>query len=787
MQSGISKISHFGAIACCLLLTAGLFAQIPSGVRGILRDAESGETLIGAVCRDTISGRRSITNTQGIFFISLTHNNGILQCSYPGYEPAFFSVSATDSIQEFRLSPGVSLGQVDITTAAEYRHTAPGLTSLPINRLRTLPSFGGEPDVLKTLTIIPGFQGGREGYSNLHVRGGGRDQNLVLLDGAPVYNTSHGGGFLSMFNAEILKKVDVYKGGFPARYGDRLSSVLDIRVRDGNRERFTGKVNVGLLTSSITAEGPVCGIPNTSFLVSLRYLNYDILSLPTRLQFKRNGYGNYLQYRVHDINAKINHTFKDQGQLFVNLYQGGDYNAARSVEVYSQQTKDSKDAKDIRNTAVTLGYLHPWGTRAFWQVSAHYSVYFGNFSDRSASTSNYGTAFTQSFQFNTSASRLVDRRIRWQADFWASPNHHIIAGVEGLLTGYSFGLEHRDSLVNNDSIASANVLKTPSSIYRNMEMALFAEDDWRLNSRLSINYGVRYSSYWYYSPGKAHYDSWEPRVALRQLIGQFASVKLAYTYMAQYQHQLIEKAAGFERERWVSAVTGVAPQRAHQWSAGWFSQIQDRHFTYSIEAYYKRLNHLIETVPILKYAPDYNQWSQYVYKEGKGVTYGVECQAEYRTGRWEGTLGYTLSWNYRQFEQINQGKRYPFIYDRRHILNLTGSYRLNEKWQVAAIFNLQSGSAFTLPVATLPTTPFFFTYQGYNGVNNAHLPLYHRLDVAFHKNWKSKRKQREQHFSINVYNLYNHHNVLFMYIKEQKLHTVSQFGFLPSLSYGFNF
>jgi TonB dependent receptor/TonB-dependent Receptor Plug Domain len=755
-------------------------------VSGYLRDAANGELLIGVKCLDSLSGISTRTNEQGFFILSGKNETFFVQCSYLGYNSATFRLIAKDSVVTLRLLEGQLINEVKITAERAYQRTMPGLTSIPVAKIKSMPSFSGEPDVLKAITFIPGFQNGREGYSNLHVRGGGRDQNLILLDGAPIYNQNHAGGFLSLFNSEVLKKVDVYKSGFPARYGDRLSSVLDIRVKDGNLTKRTGKSSIGVVTSSLSLEGPLAK-GKASYLIAARYFNFDLVTLRNRLKVKRNKFGDYIKYGFFDINAKINRNFKNDSRLYINLYFGGDNNNSVSLFATQNERSANKSWIKINNITASLGYSKPWGPRSFWQISLHQSFYKAEFGNSTKSKKVNSLQNYASENSNISHSGLSDTRLRFQVDTWVSNKHHLIYGIEGIAFRYDFGVDTRNKFTTQDTLSVENGFSLQSEPYQTAEVAIFAEDDWHISKKISINYGIRYSSYRALKPSPIRYQSPEPRIALRQLVNERSSVKLAYTYMGQYQHQLIEKVGGFERERWVSASALVPPQRAQQVSLGWYSALESIKTEYSIEAYYKKMSGLVESKTILRFTPDYSRWENAIYQNGKGTTYGTEFSLQKEGKKFSGTAAYTLSWNFRQFAEIDNGQKFPFTYDRRHILMLTGTYEMSKLWQFAANFSLQTGEAFSVPAGYVKANDFFNYYQAYSTKNNGRLPVYHRLDIAFHKNWISPKWKTPMRFSFNVYNAYNRKNAVFMYIKANKLHIISQFGILPSISYGFNF
>ncbi len=767
---------------------SGMYAQSYS-ICGFIKDARTGEALIAAVVYDSTTQVSAISNEKGYFCIRVSEEVRQLSFSYLGYREAIRKITELKGGNIIiRMEPNLNvLKEIVVKAPPVYERTLSGTNSIPINTIKTLPSFTGEPDLLKAVTYLPGVSGGKEGQSALYVRGGSRDQNLILLDGATMYNVNHFGGFISLFNPEVLKKVDVYKGTFPARYGDRLSSVLDVRTKDGNRQYWDGNFNIGLVSSSLLLEGPVKK-DKSSVLLAARSSYYGLLTLPAKIRINSGTPGDYYSISFYDINMKYSQQVGRTGSFYIHGYVGHD--GSRYQEFIPEN--DHFDTRQKQQTfSGSIGYTRSVGNRGFMTTGLYWTRYAYRFVDTSFQQKIFGTDELIASDNRHSKSRLQELRWKTLFDFWLQ-KHHLKAGWELARFQYKFGQGFGYVNTARDFADPASVVVTDSLsvqlfsvAHRAGEAALFFEDEHNLSPRLKINVGLRGSIYRYLNK-RTDYRSVEPRASVRMLVSKNASLKLGYAYVTQYTHLLLDRDEAFVRERWVSVTDEIEPQHVHQFSLGYFTRLGN--IDLSTEAYYKKMNGLTASKPPLKYEPDLTRWEDFISTGGKGKSYGLEVLVEKNSGKFTGALAYTLSWTSRQFADLNFGRSFPFTYDRRHVLNVIGSFPIpSRKLKVSFNWTLQSGEAFSIPVGYIQTNPFFYGYLVYDGINNGRLPYYHRLDISLQRKWVGK-SGRVKRFSLNIYNVYNRQNALSIYVDQNnKIKQISQFPIIPTISYGIQF
>ncbi len=770
-------------LVCFLLISLAKQTQAQSSysVCGFIKDARTGEALIAAVCFDSISEISAISNEKGYFCIKVNENSHQLSFSYLGYKTQSQPITKLNGGScIINMEPNLNiLNEVVVREAPLYKRTLSGINTIPISTIKTLPSFLGEPDILKAVTYLPGVAGGKEGSSSLLVRGGSRDENLILLDGATLYNTNHFGGFISMINPEIIKKVDIYKGAFPSRYGDRLSSVLDIRAKDGNEHKWKGNFNVGLISSSLLLEGPVKK-EKSALLLAIRSSYYDLLTLPGRLRFNAGSEDQLLSISFYDVNLKYSQHVGNTGSFYIHSYLGNDFN--RYAERLGLDHFDNSQKQ--RTKAMSIGYTQGLGRRGFLSSSLHLTNYYSRFLDAGYQDMHYALNHTTVSDERKFRSNVQELKWKTLFDFWLK-RHHLKTGMEISHFQYDFGLNFESITTENDIISDTLSADLFSVIHNANEAAVFIEDEYAISPKMNINLGLRASKYTYLNK-KTTYSSLEPRAALRMMLSKQSSIKLGYAYVTQYAHLLLERQEEFEIERWVSSTDKVPPQRAHQYSFGIFTKIGN--IDIGAETYYKKMHGLTESKPPLKIDPDFTKWEDFISVKGKGEAYGLELLAEKNIGKFTGSVAYTLSWNFRQFADQNFGRRYPFTYDRRHILNVVGSFPIpTRKLKISFSWTFQSGDAFSLPTGYIQDNPLFAGYLTYDGKNNGRLPAYHRLDLSVQRKWAAKNG-RIKRLTLNLYNAYNRQNALSIYIgSDNKIKQISQFPIIPTISYGIQF
>ncbi|MDA3818656.1 MAG: carboxypeptidase-like regulatory domain-containing protein [Prolixibacteraceae bacterium] len=759
------------------LLFVSFLGTAQSVITGTIVDAETHETLISAHCTDVATNNSVVTNNQGYFTIEVANGNVLLDVRYMGYELQELSLNIkSDTTIQIEMFPkSVEIDEIRVIGETPiHEQTLLGKNVVSLASIEKGVSSFGIPDLMKAITSIPGIASGRDGRANVFVRGGDRGQNLVLLDGAKLYSTNHFGGFLSLFNTEIVKQVDVYKGGFPARYGGRASSVIDIHTRDGNRKHFKGKFNLGLLNSSFMAEGPIN--EKMSYMVALRTSYYDLFSLPGKFKINKYSGVNYFNVRFFDINAKISYYISPRNKFFINVFNGNDENifAERRSNTYYEE------GYEINNRCITFGNYNSLGAALFLKNTATYSLYSN---EVNTSTDVYEIG-NESLTEVESTSNIHEYNLQSKLEYYPNNRHAIKMGVEYSNYHFNPGKNTTYEMYANTGFENDTTYGYHLNLNAN-EVSMFVEDEMKLGSRLFMNVGLR--QVFFIGSGK-NYSRTEPRISLRAMLNDNLSVKAGYSVMNQFNHVVVNSFGIYENEIWMASTNKIPPQHARQFSMGVFSTIPSAGLSFSAEAYYKNMSHLLE----YKVKPDENAVIQNIdellFGGGEGLAYGVEIQSKYKRKRFAAELGYTLAWNYRKFDELNGGEWYPFLYDRRHSITAQISQQFSKGYSVNANFVFSTGTPYTMPVGYVKEDKYMFEYFAYNGYNNVRLPNYHRLDVAFIKKWKTK-KGRNQSLKFDIYNAYARQNALLIYYDKYtgKVKKKSMFSIVPTINYSLEF
>ncbi|MEM7659053.1 MAG: carboxypeptidase-like regulatory domain-containing protein [Bacteroidota bacterium] len=774
--------------ACFLAILLGATLSVLGQkwtISGYVVSEEGQEALTGVSVVDSLSGKGTYTNAYGFFSLTLTAGSVALRAGFTSYasQTRTFVLQKDTSIQ-FSLFP-LSLSAVVITAESQKNQPKLGQLQFSVEQLEQVPALFGEVDVLKALALAPGVSTGIEGTSGLLVRGGSTDQNLLLLDGAPVYNASHLFGFLSVFNSDAIRQLDMYKGNFPARYGGRLSSVVDIRLKEGNAQKHTGKANIGLLTSKVLREGPLG--ERSSFLISGRASYLGLFLLPVYLSYQNGGADTYFNYWLYDLNAKVNHEFRDGSRLFLSVYGGQDYWRVRDGD--PRQGAD-RFGLTWGNQTATLRYTRLLGDKLFLQSQMTFSRY--RYQIETASEAPRGSAEEDEVLLARSKVRDLSAQVQW--DYYPSPVHELRWGLTAIRHQFSPGR----ILLSGSIDSTFGDVAIPAT-----ELGIFVEDQISLFSWCELDVGMRWSAFFVEN---TQYQGWEPRIGTRFSLSERFSLSMAYGRMNQYLHLLSNNGAGLPNDIWVPPTDEVPPQQADQWSLGIAHTLPRWGVNWSLEGYYKPFSGLIDYRQGIDFATSISaNWQELVEVGGTGLAYGAELLIRKPAGRFNGWLAYTLSWNQRQFAQINNGLPYPGRFDRRHDFSLTGSYELSDRWKLSATWQFQTGRPVTLPIAshlvTLPANAFFRDPISlvYEGRNQSRMPAYHRLDIGatlFPDGTDHRRS-----WSFGVYNAYNRQNPFFLDIQPiyapvlgggtefsgTKLVQWSLFPFLPYASYQWEF
>ena len=762
------------AIALLGLLSLPTLAQRPTTISGYVTDAESGERLIGATVYLPALRRGVATNAYGFYSLSAPPADTLLLLvSYVGYAPRRDTLIGQQNLRhDVALTPNILLDEVEVVATDEETGRAPPLSvhRIPIQTVHTAPVLGGESDLLKTLQLLPGVKFGNEGSAGLYVRGGSPDQNLILLDGVPVYNVSHLFGFLSVFNSDALHSMELIKGGIPARYGGRLSSVLNITMKEGNLKERQGVFALSPIAGRFTYEGPIKK-DTSSFIISARRTWLDAIAAVALLPQDRT-----LGYNFYDLNAKYNHRLNARNRVYVSFYTGRD----RFFDTFN----DGADRSTFNFRWGNLTAVARWNSiinaKLFMNTSLSYSSY--NFFQEYR-VEQEGTDF-----FSQTRSRIQDGTLRTDFDYALGPSHALKFGIQ--LTQQRFRPDVVQ-LVN----ASADTTFNNQDFIDATNAEVYAEDDITLSERVSVNVGLRASAF---GVNGRTYANLQPRLAGRYQISSTQSLTASYTNMVQYLHLLTNSSLGLPTDLWVSSTENIAPQRAEQVALGFTQGLRNGMYQVSVESYYKRMRNLIAYRDGANYLFQNGEDWQNKVVAGDGDAYGVELLIDKKRGKLTGWLGYTLSWANRWFAEIDNGRTFPFRYDRRHDVSLLVSYELPKDRLLSFTFVYATGNAITLPTARYQgVRPPNWEYADYGQSafddrvllgqrNNYRMPAYHRLDVSYQRRKETKRLNHRT-WIFSLYNAYSRLNPYFLYESNGKLKQYSLFPIIPSVTYRLEF
>lgn len=755
-------------------------------ISGYISD-ENGEMLIGATVYEQQSMSGATTNQYGFFSLTIPTGKVDLGISYIGFQTKKTAFNLLrDTILNVHLLPEVYQQEEVIIIAGDDpidEKVQLGSIKLSPVQIKKIPSITGEPDVIKAFSMTPGVSNGREGAAGLYVRGGTPDQNLILLDEAVVYNPNHLFGLLSVFNPDAIKSVELIKGGFPARYGGRLSSVLDIATREGNTQKLRGNFGLGITSSRLSLDGPIKK-GKTGFMFSGRSAYLDVLTFPVWMMYKNGNVDQFFSYTMYDVNAKLNHKFSDKNKLIISFYKGKD-----NYRGFDQtfESDEGKFALVWGNTTATVRNNTMLSNKLFWKNMLIYSKF--DYQLKASYEEKTGEQIKTEFK---SLSGLRDYTFKSAFDYIPSPNHYIKSGIE--ITQHQFTPQDNEFFSTDTSDTSS--LKNRADVPA-FEWSVFAEDEWSIGKHFKSNIGFRYSSF---TVNDKTYTSAEPRLSLLYRLPQNFALKAAYSSTQQYVHLLTNTGAGFQNDVWVPATERITPQQSQQYSLGLVRSLPKYAMNISLEGYYKSSQQLIELreAANLQLQAD-EDWENLVETNGTGTSYGIELQVQKKRGQLTGILAYTLSRHTRQFDNINNGKTYPFNYDNRHSFSVTANYALNDYWDVSGTWIYKTGNPISLPVAAYDHPDEYVGFlPAFIDRNSFRLPDYHRADVAFNHT-KTTKRDRQRTWTMGVYNLYYRKNVYFARLVNQveyengittrypKIQAYSLLPIIPSVSYSLTF
>ncbi|MCI4651072.1 TonB-dependent receptor [Phaeodactylibacter sp.] len=757
-------------------------AQEKYVLSGYVKDAATGETLIGAaVAVADSAGLGTVTNAYGFYSLELPAGTHRLRFSYVGYagEEATVTLNEAKRLNVELTEESVELQEVVVKARpddANVKSTEMGTVGLQMDNVKKLPALMGEVDVLKTIQLLPGVLSAGEGNAGFYVRGGGPDQNLVLLDEAVVYNPGHLLGFFSVFNADAIKNTTLIKGGMPAQYGGRLSSVVDIQMKEGNDREYAMEGGIGLVASRVTFEGPIVE-ERSSFIVSARRTYALDLAQP----FLNNTSFAGTNYYFYDLNAKANYRFSDEDRLYFSTYFG------RDVLQFRSNARDFNFDMPYGNATATLRWNHLFSDKLFMNVSAIYNDYDFGFSGGQGD-----------FRIGLE-SGVRDWNGKVDFEYFPNPKHHLRFGAN-----YTY---HRLTPSLATATNGEEVFGNEGEIRYAHESAVYLADEMKIGSGIRLNAGLRVSAFTQLGPYTSKQDSTEyaagepvktyigvePRLAATFYLNAVSSLKAGVTVANQYLHLVSNSTSTLPTDIWMPSSEIIKPQIGVQYALGYFRNFEDNRYEASVEIYYRDLYNQIDFRE--NYVDDVANDLEEEFVFGQGRAYGLELFLQKKKGRFTGWIGYTLSRTERIFPDINNGNPYPAIYDRRHDLSVVANYTLSKKWEFGGAFIFGTGNAYT-PVQRL----YFidqFPVQEYGPRNSARLQDYHRVDFSATYTPKPDSKARfRSSWNFSVYNAYSRQNPFFIYYDFEsdpnagtaaaRAYQVSLFPVIPSVTWNFS-
>ena len=755
-------------------------------IKGYVTDVKSGERLIGTSLFVTETSQGTTSNVFGFFSLTLDLDSVELIISHAGYISESRKLSLAEDMElNIAMQQRVIMNEIVVVNAESKTNTQnktiPGKISVSSTLIKSIPALFGEADVLKSLQLLPGIQAGNEGISGFNVRGGSSDQNLILLDGVPVYNAMHAFGLFSVFNADAVHNVEVLKGGFPASYGGRLSSVIDVQMKEGDKYHLHGEGGLGLIFSKLILEGPLRK-GKSSFLVSCRRTYADLLIKPIqRLSKDPNRLSTYFS----DLMVKTNFPLSGSDRIYLSFYTGEDKYLSKVKKALGYgRAADQLSTYGFSwgNITGMVRWNHEFSKKWFTNLTFNYSHFSFN---ALARNDQKDTSYINHFSQEKYLSSIKDYSVKYDIDFLPSPDHFIKFGLAATLHHYRPG---ERSFFQSDTVVKANWVIKSSSLYAG-EYDLYAEDDIRFSTRMKANLGVRLSGFNTSGDG---FISVQPRLSWIYKVNNRWSLKASAVKMSQYIHLLTNSNMGLPTDLWLPVTKLAPPQRSWQGSTG-ISFNPDQSLEASMEIYYKKLENVIEYKEGAGFSTTSNNWEE-VIDIGKGKTYGSEWFIQKRKGKLTGLVSYTLSWSRRKFANINGGREFPFKYDKRHELKTAFVFRPSSKFELGCDWILSSGNAISLPVAYY-TDPYTNNRVDiYSGRGDFRMPLYHRMDISM-KLMKQKKKFLRT-WVISIYNVYDHHNPFYIFNAYQYVSgttyrsvfkQVSLFPILPTISYQYKF
>jgi hypothetical protein len=788
-------------ILCVLLLgTLSLAAQDKFTINGSVRDAANGEALIGVTVyiKETRGG--TTTNEYGFYSITLPPGTYTVDYTYVGFKPQVFTIVLDKNVQQtIELSAEAEQLEEVIVQAeieqANVQNAEMSTNRLEMKTIQRVPMLFGEADIIRSLQLLPGVSTVGEGASGFNVRGGNVGQNLILLDEAPVYNSSHLFGFFSVFNPDAVRDTKLYKGAIPSRYGGRLASILDVRMKEGNTKRFEVTGGIGSVFSRLAVEGPLIK-DKASFVVAARRSYIDVLARPFVEVLQEGGALNF-----YDLTLKTNYNINRRNRVYLSGYFG------RDVFRF-----DKTQGFNWGNATATLRWNHLFNERLFLNVTGVYSNY-----DYSL---DFGRDERNRFSWNSSISNYI---FRPQFTYFINSRNELNFGADA--TYYTF------VPANAQGVTNGEVVDISLGRKYNLETSVYVGNSQKISETISIEYGLRYSMFQYFGPGTvyaygdttagvrkpvtgsraygsgeviASYGNLEPRFSFRLQAGTMASIKGSYNRMAQYLHLISNTTASNPLDVWNPSSPDIKPELADQFTLGYFRDLtEDKRYEFSVEAYYRSTQNQIDYIDGADLL--INQYLEGDLLGGQGRAYGMEFYAQKKTGRLNGWISYTIGRTELKVSGINRGEWYETRYNQLHNIKAAAFYEFNKRWSMSANFIFSSGTPTTFPTSRFVQQGILIPYNAFASRNNVHMPDYHRLDISFRLEGKQikrngKERKNSDYWVFSLYNVYARKNPFSIYFSQtdQRIPTgqpiqsqatqLSIIGtIIPAVSYNFKF
>lgn len=796
MLTRMSRSLIFLLVICSFVCQA----QEKYTINGTIRDASNGEALIGVTVYIKEIKNGTTTNEYGFYSITLPKGTYTVDYTYVGFQPVVLTVTLEKNLQQsVELKPEAEQLQEVVVQAeleqANVENLEMSTNKLEIKTIQRTPMLFGEADLLRSLQLLPGVSTVGEGASGFNVRGGSVGQNLILLDEAPVYNSSHLFGFFSVFNPDAVKDTKLFKGAIPARYGGRLASILDVRMKEGNSKKYEVTGGIGSVFSRLAVEGPIIK-DKASFIVAARRSYIDVLARPFVPILQNGGALNF-----YDVTLKTNYNINRRNRVYLSAYFG------RDVFRF-----DKTQGFNWGNSTATLRWNHLFNERLFLNVTGVYSNY-----DYAL---QFGKDDLNRFSWNSSISNFI---FRPQFTYFIDSRNELNFGAD--VTYYTFVPAVAQGVTNGD------VVDITIDRKYNLETSLYVGNSQKVSEGLSLDYGLRYSMFQYFGPGTvytygdttagirkpvigsrqygkgetiASYGNFEPRFSFRIQAGSRASIKGSYNRMVQYLHLISNTTASNPLDVWNPSSNNIKPQLADQFTLGYFRDLTaDKQYEFSVEAYYRTTQNQIDYIDGADLL--INQYLEADLLSGVGRSYGLEFYAQKKTGRLNGWVSYTIGRSELKVDGVNRGEWYETRFNQLHNLKAAAFYDLNQRWSVSANFIFTSGTPTTFPTSRFVQQGVLIPYNAYESRNNVHMPDYHRLDISFRLEGKKvkkngKERKNSDYWVFSLYNVYARKNPFSIYFSQSDQRTpagqpipsqatqLSIIGtIIPSVSYNFKF